>query len=239
MTRKALLVMAKRPFPGRTKTRLASFFSTEEASALYKCFLLDALEQARSVSGVTPFVAYSPHDKETEQYFEKLAPHFQLLPQKGDTLGERLDHVLTSCLNAGYDQVAAMNSDSPSLPPAFLARAFTQMDDPVVDVVLGPCDDGGYYLIGWKRPYQRLLLEVQMSTHHVLRDTLAIADEEKLHVSLLPSWYDVDETVDMVRLQADLLSQPEAAAHTRRFLSERIRPIDLEPTVEAGAELSR
>ena len=223
MPRKALLLMAKRPFPGHTKTRLASFISAEDAASLYNCFLLDALDQTRLVPGITPFVAYSPPEEETKHYFSKLAPDFQLLAQKGDTLGERLDHVLTSCLNAGFDQVAAMNSDSPSLPLAFLSRAFAQMDDPAVDVVLGPCDDGGYYLIGCKRPCPRLLREVQMSTDHVLRDTLTIAAQEKLQVSLLPSWYDVDERADFYRLQADLLSQPEVAKHTRRFLIDHLQ----------------
>ena len=235
MTRKALLVMAKRPCPGRTKTRLASVISIEEAALLYECLLLDALNQARSVPGVTPLVAYAPADEETKRYFSKLAPDFQLLPQCGDTLGERLDYVLTSCLDDGFVQVAAMNSDSPSLPTAFLATAFAQMDDPAVDVVLGPCDDGGYYLIGCKRPYPRLVRGVQMSTDHVLQDTLAIAKEEKLSVSLLPSWYDVDEPFDMVRVQADLSSQPQAANHTRRFLSERFHLIDpLQNSAGAG-----
>lgn len=230
--------MAKRPYPGRTKTRLAPMFSAEEASAMYRYFLLDALDKARSVAGVTPFIAFTPPDEETEQYFSKLAPDFHLLPQKGDTLGDRLDNVLTSCLNNGYDQVAAMNSDSPSLPAAFLAEAFEKLDDPAVDVVLGPCDDGGYYLIGWKRPWPRLVRAVQMSTDHVLRDTLAIAEKELVRVSLLPAWYDVDETDDLLRLQAGLSSGQEKAEHTGRFLSGVNNLTDLKPNFEPGIEYS-
>ncbi|MCP4421906.1 MAG: DUF2064 domain-containing protein, partial [Chloroflexi bacterium] len=112
---------------------------------------------------------------------------------------------------------AAMNSDSPSLPAAYLAQAFAHLDEPTVDVVLGPCEDGAYYAIGWKRPLSRLICDVQMSTNHVLQDTLAIAREENLRVALLPTWYDVDEVAELHRLQRELQQNPATAAHTRRF----------------------
>lgn len=220
MPRKALLVMAKRPSPGQTKTRLTPFFSAAEAAQLYECFLRDALDLARAVPGVTPFIAYTPPTPETEAYFRQLAPDFELLPQIGTTLSERLEHVLTRCHQAGFDQVAAMNSDSPTLPPHYLAQAFACLDDPETDVVLGPCADGGYYLIGWKRPYPRLVRDVPMSTNHVLPDTLTIAAAENLRVSLLPPWYDVDEASELRRLQDALLTGAETAVHTHRFFGQ-------------------
>lgn len=221
MSHKALLVMAKRPSPASTKTRLSSVLGLEGAAELYACFLRDALALARSVPGITPFVAHSPPDAETDAYFHDLAPDFGRIPQSGHTLGERLDAVMSACSLNGYKQVAAMNSDSPTLPVNYLANAFARLDDEATDVVLGPCDDGGYYLIGWKRPHPRLVREVPMSTDHLLRDTLAIAEEEKLRVSLLPTWYDVDEVAELGRVRADLLANPEIARHTRDFLSQK------------------
>ena len=221
MSEKALVVMAKRPFPGQTKTRLVPPFTLEEAAALYESFLCDTLELARAAADVVPFVAYTPADGETAAYFRHLAPDFELVPQTGPTLGERLDSVLTICLDKGYGQVAAMNSDSPTLPPAYLDEAFSRLDDPDTDVVLGPCDDGGYYLIGWKRPHPRLVLEVQMSTERVLADTLAIATEEGLQVSLIAPWYDIDDMADLRRIESDLLVSPHRAIHTRRFLRNK------------------
>ena len=206
--------MAKRPLPGRTKTRLTPPFSTVEAAALYECFLRDALDLARAVPGVRPIIAYSP--LEAKDYFQKLAPAFGLIAQTGATLGERLDAVLTHCLQAGFTRVAAMNSDSPTLPVAYVVQAFDCLSDADTDVVLGPCEDGGYYLIGWKRPHPRLVREVQMSTPHVLEDTLALAAAEALRVALLPTWYDVDDVRDLDRAQTDLAL---AGRHTRRFLS--------------------
>ena len=70
--------------------------------------------------------------------------------------------------------------------------------------MLGPCDDGGYYLIGLKHPPPRLLREVHVSSPDVLSDTLAIAAEEGLTVELLPTWYDVDDAESLERLMAEL-----------------------------------
>ena len=211
-TQRALLVMAKRPFPGHTKTRLCPPLSFAEAAELYECFLRDVLDTVRTVPGVTPFIAYAPI--QAANYFRQLAPDFERIPQQGDTLGRRLDFVLRQARTMGFHQAAAINSDSPTLPAAYLSQAFAELDKPVVDVVLGPCEDGGYYLIGWKRPYPRLVLEVTMSTPHVLRDTLALAAAEKARAALLPPWYDVDDTVDLERLKASA----NLGRHTRAFL---------------------
>ena len=85
-----------------------------------------------------------------------------------------------------------MSSDSPTLPAGYLAGAFDVLAWDEADVVLGPCDDGGYYLIGLGLPQPRLLQEVSMSTPHVLRDTLALAAAAGLRVALLSPWYDID-----------------------------------------------
>ena len=96
--------------------------------------------------------------------------------------------VLTAVQAQGYDQVAALNSDSPAIPPGYLTAAFAALDEEETDAVFGPSDDGGYYLIGWKRPYTRLLREVTMSTSHVLADTLAIARQEHIILGADRRW---------------------------------------------------
>ena len=219
MAKKALIVMAKRPFPGQTKTRLVPPFSPGEAARLYEALLKDTITLARAVPKVTPFVAYDPADRDSRAYFQKIAPDFQLIEQRGSSLGERLDHVLSTGLALGYDQVVAMNSDSPTLPVDLLEEAFQRLDDPLTDVVLGPCDDGGYYLIGWKRPHPRLVREVEMSTEQVLAQTLRIAAHEQLQAVLLTAWYDVDDLADLQIIERDL-GAADVAVHTRRFLRD-------------------
>lgn len=214
----ALVVMAKRPILGQTKTRLTPPLSLEQATELYACFLQDTLDLARQVPNVTRFIAYAPLD--AQEYFAQLAPDFALVPQIGNNLGERLDYVLTHCLRNGFARVVIMDSDSPTLPAHYVTRAFDALN--TADVVLGPCDDGGYYLIGAKRPQPRLVREVKMSTPNVLRDTLAIAREENLRVTLTERWYDVDTINELERLRAELhLSKNGIALHTRKFLVNR------------------
>lgn len=216
---RALLVIAKRPAAGQTKTRLAPPLSLEQAAALYECFLRDTLEVARHVPNVTRLINYLPQD--AADYFHALAPDYELLLQTGQDLGERLDFALTHCLENGFDRAVIMDSDSPTLPADYIAQAFESLDE--ADVVLGPCVDGGYYLIGLKKPQPRLLLEVKMSTPFVVRDTLELARLENLRAALLPEWFDVDTVSELEQLRAELEHAWVGAAATRLFL-ERFAP---------------
>jgi rSAM/selenodomain-associated transferase 1 len=186
-----------------------------QASRLYQAFLRDTLDLARAVACAQRYIAFLP--ERARDFFHALAPDFGLILQEGNSLGERLDHALSQCLQSGYGRAVIMDSDSPTLPAEYLRQAFEVLAE--VDGVLGPCDDGGYYLIGLRRPAPRLLREVPMSTPTVVRDTLALAGAEGLHMAQLPAWYDVDTAADLERLRADLHILPrDRAAHTRRTL---------------------
>ncbi len=186
---------------------------------MYECLLRDTLDIARAVPQVARWIAYAPVDD--AGYFQNLAPDFRLVPQVGASLGERLDNALAHCLQNGFTRAVIMDSDSPTLPADYLARAFVELQQ--ADVVLGPSEDGGYYLIGLKQPQPRLLRGVQMSTPNVLRDTLAIAEQEHLRVARLPLWYDVDTRDELTRLKAELRCATNGTArHTREFLASEI-----------------
>ncbi|MBN1401798.1 MAG: TIGR04282 family arsenosugar biosynthesis glycosyltransferase [Anaerolineae bacterium] len=216
--KRALIVVAKVPSPGQTKTRLCPALTAQEAVELYRAFLLDTLHLMQQVQEADHVIAYLPED--AEPYFRTIAPQgFLSVPQRGEDLGQRLSHVLASYLADGYDQAVVMNSDGPTLPASYLMEAFRRLDQPEIDVVLGPSDDGGYYLIGLKRACSALF-EVTMSTPTVLDDTLERAHLSGLAAACLPPWYDVDVHEDLARLIAELDSLPEAVARfTRRFLS--------------------
>jgi hypothetical protein len=217
--RRALIVVAKQPSPGQTKTRLTPPLTGEQAAALYECFLRDTLDVMRAAArqiALTPIIAYLPEG--SEDYFRALAPDFELLLQRGKDLSERLNHATTHYLTHGCDQAVIMDSDSPTLPPHNLVEAFTALDD--ADVTLGCCDDGGYYCIGIKQPTPVLFLNVTMSTEHVSRDTLEQAEQARLRTALLPQGYDIDYASDLKRLIAELDQLPgTAAVHTRRYLA--------------------
>ena len=212
----ALIVVAKRPAPGKTKTRLSPPLTSELASALYECFLLDTLDQMRQVNDTQCVIAYL----DERDYFKRIAPDFELIPQEGHDLGERLDRALTSYLLCGYLRAVIMDSDSPTLPADYLSQAFDVLADGA-DVVLGPCDDGGYYLIGMKQPAPRLLREVHMSTPTVAAETIALAKDEGLKLISLPTWYDVDDVGSLSRLRHEIEAlDPSVAVQTRQFLHQ-------------------
>lgn len=215
-----LLLMAKQPRPGSSKTRLSPPLTEKEAADLYLAFLQDKVAQMRAVPDVRPAIAYTP--AEGRGFFEELAPAFDLVKQQGESLGDRLVSVFEWAFGQGAAQVMAIDGDTPTLPPDYLRRGFDLLEDPATDIILGPSTDGGYYAIGMKEPHPSLF-QVTMSTPSVARDTLARAEAAGLQTYCLPAWRDVDRPEDLERLAARLredVGGPDfAAPATRQFLS--------------------
>ena len=214
----AVAIMAKQPIPGTVKTRLRPLLSDGDIAALYECFLRDKVIQVRSLEAAAA-VAYAP--AASRAFFAELAPDFILVPQIGEGLSDRLTHTFQHLLDRGHDAVVATDSDSPTLPTAYLRRALDCLSRPGTDVVLGPCDDGGYYLIGLRRSYPRLFDAIPWSTSRVYDETLRRAAELGARVTALPRWYDVDTPTEFGRLRAEIADLGVAAPqHTRRFFGE-------------------
>jgi len=209
--------MAKRPNPGTTKTRLTPTLTAEEAAELYEMLLLDTLQFLQVRPDCTTVLAIDAPS--SAEYFESIAPGVPQVLQVGLELGDRLDTVMSACLDMGFEAVFAIGSDSPHLPPAHLDQAFAALDEADTDIVLGPTEDGGYYLIGWKHQASRVVTDVEMSTPRVLDDTLAIAAELDLTVNLAPLWHDVDTPEDLPRLRASLAGRSDS--FTSRFFDEQ------------------
>ncbi len=212
-----LIIFAREPIAGRTKTRLCPAFSSKAAAELYKCFLADVLALITQLPEVRPIIAYTPDSN--GEFFAQFAPEIDAMPQCGAGLGERMDYALRHGLETSTS-VVLIGSDSPDLPVGFVCEAFSALADGA-DVVFGPASDGGYYLIGVRAPQPHLLCGVTMSTPTVLADTLAIARELNLRVHLLPQWHDVDTIDDIWALKGRLQHTPfKAAPATRAFLAE-------------------
>lgn len=216
----ALCIMAKAPRAGQVKTRLCPPLSPGEAAELSTCFLLDRIAQVRTVSGAEPALAYAPADAAEE--FEALAPGLTLLPQRGADLTARLESVLDDLFADGCDAAIMIDSDSPTLPTEFLERAVRLAASGEHDLVLGPSEDGGFYLIGLRRAHPGLFEQMPLSTSAVLAETLRRARARGLRVARLPAWYDVDTGPDLARLLAELGAAPGGARHTRGFVLERL-----------------
>jgi len=211
----ALIVVAKEPVPGFTKTRLCPPLTPEAAASFYRCLMLDTLALMARLRSADHTIAYTPTD--ARAYFEELSPNgFRLVSQQGADLGERLAHALNLHLELGYQRVVIMNSDGPTLPLAYLEGAFSGLDH--ADVTLGPGHDGGYYLIGLKQPHPELFQGIAWSTDQVIPQTLDICRRRGLTVQQLPEWYDVDVAADLDRLSHDLAVDPSVASNTWAFL---------------------
>lgn len=222
----ALAVMTKAPRAGRVKTRLTPPLSPEEAASLNICFLRDtaaAISRTTECGRALGVGVYTPHGSETA-YSGILPEGFILVPQRGDSFGERLTAATDDLFALGFEAVCLINSDSPSVPDAVFAQVVERLSEPNDGVVLGPSDDGGYYLIGLKKNHHRLFEQIDWSTDRVLEQTKAAAREINLAVHLLPTWYDVDDHATLSRLCQELFGSNGNAANsftapaTRDFL---------------------
>lgn len=197
----AVVIMAKAPVPNEVKTRLIPALSPEEASDLYHCFLLDKITQVKSIREARHFVAYTPFI--SESFFRSIMPPgFSLINQVGGDLGERLANVSKNLFNQGAEKVVILDSDTPNLPTDHILEGLLRLDN--VDVTLGPCEDGGYYLIGMRSCIPELFRGIPWSTSEVAEMTMKKAKALGLTVSLLPEWYDVDTMIDLERLKRDM-----------------------------------
>jgi len=217
----ALVIVAKAPVIGQVKTRLCPPLSAAEATELFRCFLVDTVARARTVPDAQICLAFTPAD--SEALFRALLPFpLRYLPQRGNGLGERLVNIFADLLHEGFTRVVIMDSDSPTLPTAYLQEAFTLLGDPGNDAVFGPCSDGGYYLVGARAVHHGLFENITWSTASVLTETRAQARLHQLNVALLPAWYDIDNGADLHKLAAELgrLDGNAGVPRTRAFLSQ-------------------
>jgi uncharacterized protein len=218
-TTTAVAIMAKAPEAGAVKTRLCPPLSPREAAALARCFLRDRVAQVRALTGVSPVIAFTPASE--RGVFQRLAPVFTLIAQHGTDLGARMRSTLATLLAAGHPAAIAIGTDTPTLPTAVLQHAVDRLASPDVDVVLGPADDGGYYLIGVRGDHPALFEDMPWSTSTILEITVRRARAADLRTVCVSPWFDVDTPEDLTRLRAALAESPDGAPATRRFLERQ------------------
>lgn len=185
---------------GRVKTRLAKRLGSEAAAELYRAFVAALLTRLKTVAD-RRVLAFTPPDRRVD--FARFAgERWQLEPQGAGDLGSRIERYLAAALNRGAQRVVLIGSDSPLLPIARIEQAFRLLAD--CDVVLGPSDDGGYYLVGVSGSVPRIFDGIAWSTPHVWPQTLAHIERLRLRFSAMPSYYDVDDLQDLIRLREEL-----------------------------------
>jgi rSAM/selenodomain-associated transferase 1 len=211
---RVLAIMAKAPRAGRVKTRLSSEFSSDAIVTLYRALVEDTIDLARSARLRT--VAMCPAGDEAE-LAEWLPADVEVVAQQGHGLAAGLVSTFSQLCRPAGRRVVAFNADSPHLPPGTLEAAFTALLD--VDLVVGPCDDGGYYLVGAKRACDGLFDAAAMGRESAYGTLLAEAARQGLRVALNPEHYDIDLPADLLRLACELSNDPSRARRTAALLA--------------------
>lgn len=206
----AIGVMAKAPIPGRAKTRLMPLLTAEEAASLSAAFLRDVTSNVRQAARAAPIhgcIAYAPAGAEAlfDGHLAKgteliLADGTPPMPPRVQGFGRCLLHAIQAMLGHGHRAACVLNADSPNLPTALLVDAACLLLERPDRVVLGPAEDGGYYLLGMTAPHAHLFEDIAWSTDTVADATRARARTLGLELVELAPWYDVDETAALLRL---------------------------------------
>ncbi len=235
----AIAVMAKVPQAGRSKTRLTPTLTPEQAARLSAAFLRDITENIAAAGRGTPihgYIAYAPAG--LEALFDGhvaagtdfvLADGRPAVPPAVQGFGRCLLHAVRELLAKGHAAACVLNSDSPTLPTALLTRAAKLLAAPGDRAVLGPADDGGYYLLGVKAAHAHLFEDIAWSTGNVAEQTTARAREIGLELVTLPPWYDVDDAASLRRLTKDLAAMP--------FIRHGLQPFAAPATAACAASL--
>ena len=210
--RRAIICFTRIPRPGVTKTRLLPILSGEQCAGLHAAFLQD-LAAVYSQADADLFVAYTPDpDWEVLRAIFPAASGF--FPQEGADLGEKMYRAICHVLHTGYGEVILTGADLPLLTAAHIKSGFAALKN--ADIAMGPTSDGGYYLVGMKKPHRAIFENQSYGGATVLENTVAAAGAAGLSVSLATPCDDVDTPEDLRALSRQLTP----ASATGRYLMQ-------------------
>ena len=184
------------------KTRLAEALGAAQAAEVYRTFV-EVCTQRFALDDCRLVLAYSPDDQRTRRQFEELLPaHWELQPQIGGDLGQRMASFFSDSFSAGAQRVVLLGTDCPHLPVELIEQAFARLRDH--RVVLGPSEDGGYYLVGASGGVPDIFDAIAWSTPQVWEATVERLRSQETSFHVLDRCYDIDRLPDLQRLISDL-----------------------------------
>lgn len=205
--KRAIIIMAKVPRAGNVKTRLQPFLSAEQCILLSEAFLEDTVNKAKRISEKL-IIAFSPADE--RGYFDKFGDEkLILIEQKGSDLGERMFKAFQFALSQNSDSAVMIGTDSPTFPADYIEQAFEFLELET-DAVLGKTSDGGFYLIGLRKSNKEIFENVAWSSDKTFEQTYQNIMKLDLHLREVPSWFDVDEKDDLLKLKEQFIFSQNA-----------------------------
>ena len=197
-----VLIFAKYPTPGAVKTRMVPPLTDEQAADLHLASLLAVCEIVRRAGLSDLRLVVTPDDRVDD--FRRLFGNSVggVWPQGDGNLGDRLVRAVRRVFKESAGPVVLLGADSPTLPTTTLESAVASLEDR--DAAIGPCADGGYYLLALRRETPELFKGIDWGSADVCRQTLAAARSAGIDVHQLPTWYDLDRFDDVARAGQDL-----------------------------------
>lgn len=191
----ALVIFIRFPHSGKVKSRLARTLGPDKAAVFYRlCAQHIAWELDKVPGEVRKYLSYSDSSDEYE-IRQWIGSRFELIPQAEGDLGQRLEQSFRGLLKEVYGKAIIIASDVPDLSTSIITKAVSALD--IHDLVIGPCNDGGYYLVGMKKPHNELFRGISWSTDKVLEQTLTKAGEQGLSIFSLITLRDIDTENDL------------------------------------------
>lgn len=189
--KKLLLIFVKNPEKGKVKTRLAKTVGNEKAYQTYLKLLDFTINVAEDVQSHKQ-IWYSAFIDETDGFGE---PKFEKKLQKGENLGERMLNAFRNGFEENFKKIVIIGSDCPGISTEIIEDAFTQLNNQ--DIVIGPSEDGGYYLLGLTRMLSEVFKDITWSTGKVFSETVNVLKQKNLNYGELPTLNDIDTEEDL------------------------------------------
>ena len=209
-------IFCKQPIPGKVKTRLAASVGTERAARLYEAMLTDVVDRLRETADER-VLCYASQQADEHDYFERLGDgDYRCVPQVDGDLGRRLTAFFVDAFRDGPRKVIVIGSDCPTITRARIRQAGECLNQR--DAVLGAAADGGYYLIGLRRPVAGAFDNIDWSTPAVFdQQTKRLFDAGIIPYPLAPI-PEIDTIDDLALLREHPML--EHCLHTRHVLKE-------------------
>jgi rSAM/selenodomain-associated transferase 1 len=198
----SLIIFARFPYPGKVKTRLASSLGPDLATDFYRLCAEHIFDESGKLCSRSQRYLFYADDADTDRIRNWVGPGFNFVAQIEGDLGRRMEHAFDTVSDGVAHKSIIVGTDVPDLSADIIDDAIHALDS--CDIVIGPCHDGGYYLLGMKKLHREIFEDIPWSTDQVLSKTLNAIEELQLNVHLLPALSDIDIEEDLMLWSSSL-----------------------------------
>jgi rSAM/selenodomain-associated transferase 1 len=191
MNKDAIIILAKAPLPKHVKTRLMGHLTDEERLNLYESLLKETVKKLTGIEGVDTLICYWPMD--AKDYFMQFG--LEIFPQSDGDIGTRMFNALKKVFDMSYKKAVIVGVDIPDLSSEPALKALEMLDKK--DIVFGPSFDGGYYMVGMKKPLREIFEDIEWSTKATLKQSIEKASEQGYNLHFTETLLDIDTPDDL------------------------------------------